>query len=306
MIKKRFKEYFNFTRRERNGLFVLLLILFILIFVNAYVNNKTYGSIVQIDKKFQEDVENFEKSLELIESKEIQKVNSYNKNKKYKKASWKIVENPFDFDPNTIKKTQLKKLGFSNSQIKVLLNYRKTGGVFYEKEDLLKIYGIKERQYKHLEAYIKIKKELKEKPDYVSQKETLIQVEINSANTEEIIELKGVGDSYAKRILKYRDLLGGYIDKNQLLEVYGMDSSRFFMFSEQIVINDSLIIKMNVNKVKFKTLLKHPYLNKYQVQSIMKYRELIGKFERIEQIYENNLLSKEDYFKIEPYITIID
>jgi competence ComEA-like helix-hairpin-helix protein len=306
MLKKRFKEYFNFTRRERNGLFVFLLILFILIFVNAYVNNKTFGSIVQIDKKFQEEVENFEKSLELIESKEIQKVNSYNKNKKYKKASWKIVENPFDFDPNTIKRSQLKELGFSNSQIKVLLNYRKKGGVFYEKEDLLKIYGIKERQYKYLESYIKIKNKLKEEVADSAQKETHIKVEINTANTEEILKLKGVGDSYAKRILKYRELLGGYIDKNQLLEVYGMDSSRFFMFSEQIAINDSLIIKMNVNKVKFKTLLKHPYLNKYQVQSIMKYRELIGKFERIEQIYENNLLTKEDYFKIEPYITIID
>jgi competence ComEA-like helix-hairpin-helix protein len=188
----------------------------------------------------------------------------------------------------------------------VLLNYRKKGGVFYEKEDLLKIYGIKERQYKYLESYIKIKNKLKEEVADSAQKETHIKVEINTANTEEILKLKGVGDSYAKRILKYRELLGGYIDKNQLLEVYGMDSSRFFMFSEQIAINDSLIIKMNVNKVKFKTLLKHPYLNKYQVQSIMKYRELIGKFERIEQIYENNLLTKEDYFKIEPYITIID
>jgi len=306
MLKKRFKEYFNFTKRERNGLFVLLFIIFILIFVNAYINNRTFGSLVQIDEQFQEDIEKFEKSLELIENNEKQKESFIGNKKNYKKDSWKIVENPFVFDPNTVKKEQLKKLGFSSSQISVLLNYRKKGGNFYYKEDLLKIYGIKERQYKYLRPYIKIEN-IERSSDSIKVEEVIeTRVELNSASMEEIITLKGIGESYAKRVIKYRDLLGGYVNKEQLLEIYGMDSSRYNMFSDFVDLDTSLIHKMNINKVKFKTLLKHPYLNKYQTQSIMKYREIIGKFDRIEQIPENNLILNEGYIKIKPYITVND
>ena len=68
----------------------------------------------------------------------------------------------------------------------------------------------------------------------------------------------------------------------------------------------NLIIKININKAQFKTLLKHPYLNKYQTQSIMKYREISGKFTQIEQILENKLLLKDDYLRIKPYLIIED
>ena len=314
MIKKRFKEYFTFTRRERNGIIVLLFILLILVFINTYLNNKSFGELIIVDEEFQKDIELFEKSLVLKERTES-KTKYANKRpaswqgRKVKKEFevWKIPETPFQFNPNNVTKKELKMLGFSTSQIKTLLNYRNKGGVFYKKKDLLKIYGIKERQYKYLESYINIQNKIHNSDSSKAVViKTLSKVELNSSNSEDLMSLKGIGESFAGRIIKYRKLLGGFSRKDQLLEVYGMDSSRYLLFEKRIVVDTNLIIKMNINKVKFKTLLKHPYLNKYQSQSIMKYREISGKFTQIEQILENKLLLKDDYLKIKPYLIIED
>ena len=314
MIKKRFKEYFTFTRRERNGIIVLLLILFILVFINTYLNNKSFGELIIVDEGFQKDIELFEKSLVLKEraeskTKYANKRPAGRQGRKVKKEIevWKIPETPFQFNPNDATKKELKMLGFSASQIKILLNYRNKGGVFYKKTDLLKIYGIKERQYKYLEPYINIQNKIHNSDSSKAVViKTLSKVELNSLTTEDLMLLRGIGESFAGRIIKYRKLLGGFSRKDQLLEVYGMDSSRYLLFEKRIVVDTNLIIKMNINKVKFKTLLKHPYLNKYQSQSIMKYREISGKFTQIEQILENKLLLKDDYLRIKPYLIIED
>lgn len=304
MITKRFKEYFNYTKRERNGIIVLLIILAILVVVDTYVNNKTFGKFVELDEQFQSEVEQFEKLLELKKEEENKK--RFEVKTKEKKVAWKLVENPFDFDPNSINKTNLKKLGFSKKQITTVYNFREKGGVFYKKEDVLKIYGIDTAQYKYLESYIKINNVIS-MPDSLNQiVELILQVELNAAKKEDLTKLNGIGESFANRILAYRKLLGGFYTKEQLNEVYGMDSVRYNKFSNAVIIDTLLIQKMDINKVKFKTLLKHPYLNKYQTQSIMKYREISGKFLNVEQIVENNLLKEDDFIKIKPYLTIKD
>jgi DNA uptake protein ComE-like DNA-binding protein len=82
-----------------------------------------------------------------------------------------------------------------------------------------------------------------------------------------------------------------------------MDSSRFFKIDSLIYFDTLLISKLNINKVQYKTLLRHPYLNKYQTNAIMKYRELAGKFHNVNQLFEYNLLKEEDFFRIKPYLT---
>ena len=301
MIGKRFKEYFNYTKRERNGVIVLLLIIVILVAVDTYINNRSFGGFVEIDTQFQAEIEQFENSLELKKQEEKQIIKKYTKKKK---VAWKLVDELFDFDPNTINKTNLKNLGFSVKQIKTLYNFRKNGGIFYQKEDLLKIYGVNEEQYKYLEPFIKIQNVISKSDTLNQSVEMIMLVELNSAKKDNLLKLKGIGESFATRILAYRKLLGGFYTKDQLLEVYGMDTVRYNKFLNAIIIDTLLIKKMNINKVKFNTLLRHPYLNKYQTQSIMKYREISGKFIRIEQLVENNLLQRSDFIKIKPYLTI--
>jgi len=302
MLKKRFKEYFTFTKKERNGIIVLLLILILLVSLRIYQSHKSYEEMKLMDKEFQQEIEEFESSLVRRIEKQEAKLEKEEKSTS-KNLSWSKPANLFDFNPNKVSEDELLQLGFSQKQINTLIKYRANGGKFFKKEDLLKIYGIEKEQYAFLEPYIVISQSEKNKEVDVVE-EMKILVELNSAKVEDLIKIKGIGDAYANRIIKYRNLLGGYSTVDQLLEVYGLDSAKFKGINEFVSIDTSFIQKLSLNKADFSNLIKHPYLNKYQTESILKYREVVGDFEDIEQIYRNKLLTKEEFRKLKPYLKL--
>lgn len=302
-MKKIIREYFTYTRKERNGTIVLLLILVILIFVRIYQNNRHEGNIVLMDDEFRKEIEEFEKGL-IPKEENKKEENIIIKSAEERKQEWFIPDELFEFNPNKVTKDELKKLGFSEKQVKTLISYRKNGGCFFNKTDLLKIYGINKEQYNNLEPYISLENENTFKGKNKLNKVDSIKVELNTATKNELQKLSGIGEVFAERILKYRELLGGFYDEKQLLEVYGIDSVRYMTFSNNILIDTTKIIKININDADYDSLIRHPYLNKYQTKSILKYKQVMGSFSQIEQIYENNLLTKEDFIKIKPYLKL--
>lgn len=310
MAGKRLKEYFTFTKRERNGIIVLLSLLMILLIADQFINFSSDKEIVLMNENFQKEIDAFEKSLEnknknekflysQATNKNDQYQNNYSNNNR-----WIIPDSLFKFDPNIVKENDLEKLGFSEKQIATFLNFRKAGGCFYKKADILKVYGISEEQYIAFEPYITIANESQsniEKKDNKNQLKQII-VEINSTNADSLELLNGIGPVYAERIIKYRDLLGGFVYKTQLYEVYGLDSALISNILPQIKLESSLIRKININNADYKDLIKHPYLNKFQTQSILKFREIQGAFQEVEEIIANNLLPEEAFQKIKPYL----
>ena len=103
-----------------------------------------------------------------------------------------------------------------------------------------------------------------------------LMIEINTADSAQLVRLYGIGPSFAGRILKYRGMLGGFFSTEQLLEVYGMDSSRYNGIKKHICVDPSIITKIPVNEAAFKTLLHHPYLDYETVRMIVNYREHVG------------------------------
>jgi len=101
-------------------------------------------------------------------------------------------------------------------------------------------------------------------------------IEINSADSLVLDELPGIGPAFARRIIKYRVMLGGFVYPEQLKEVYGMDSTRLNGFIKLIRIDTSGIRKMDINKATFKELLAHPYLEYEQVKAIVRFRDKKG------------------------------
>lgn len=304
MIKRRFKEYFTFTKKERNGIIVLLFILSVLVIIRIFQNSESVGNIELMDEQFRKDIEAFEKGLVPKEQKSKTKKAAYKARKSIAEDKWHIPGKLFKFDPNTVSKAQLKDLGFSNRQLNTLMNYRKSGGRFFEKKDLMKIYGINIKQYKALEPYIVIHEEGKEESEKVHKREERVLIELNSSSKDQLKMLRGIGDAYAERIIKYKSLLGGYYSHEQLLEVYGMDSARFAGFQDQVRIDTGKIHQINLSTATYDSLIKHPYLNKYQTKAILKYKEIVGEFSHIEQIHQNNLLTKEDFLRIRPYLKL--
>jgi DNA uptake protein ComE-like DNA-binding protein len=222
------------------------------------------------------------------------------KKKPEQKEEKESVLKPFDFDPNILPKEKWLEMGLRENVADAIVNYREKGGKFYTNSDLKKIYTLKENEYIQLEPFISIEKETPPKPPV---KEKII-VALNEADTLDLQQLPGIGPSFARRIVKYRDLLGGYCSKEQLLEVYGMDSTRYAGISEWVTIDAAGIRKMDINTVTIKELLKHPYFELYTAKSILNYRKEIGQYTEVVQIRDARLVYDQLYKKIEPYLTI--
>ena len=128
------------------------------------------------------------------------------------------------------------------------------------------------------------KKVQKPKANSISSK-ALVQkpVKINSADTTELKSLPGIGSFFAKNIVDYRNKLGGFIEKEQLLEVYAFDTTRLSNIENFIIIDSIELRRININTDDFKTILRHPYIEYEDVKNIVNYRESKGMIKNWEQ-----------------------
>ena len=93
-------------------------------------------------------------------------------------------------------------------------------------------------------------------------------VELNSADTTALKKVPGIGSVFAKRIIKYRELLGGFYSVEQLSEVYGIDEARYEAMKSWFSIDLSAIRQLNVNQLSAKELACHPYVSYQQARII--------------------------------------
>ncbi len=204
----------------------------------------------------------------------------------------------FNFDPNQTTAEQWKSLGLSDKQISTIEKYTSKGGKFFKKEDFKKIYGISEELYAKLEPFIQIADNKK----IITASEEVKAININSLSQEELEENKAF-KRYAKSIVKYRELLGGYYKKEQLLEVYGMTQEAYDKISPGIIISASEIKKKRINFVNVEEL-KHPYISYQEAKEIIKFRSRKGPFTNLNQLVTNKLLSEETFDKVKVYLTV--
>ncbi|MFN8254123.1 MAG: helix-hairpin-helix domain-containing protein [Bacteroidales bacterium] len=204
----------------------------------------------------------------------------------------------FAFDPNTATDSEFIKLGFSNKQVETIRNYISKGGKFYKNEDLKKIYGITPEEYTKLEPYIFIKKEEKKNTELKST------IELNDASFEQLVSIKGIGNYLAGEIIQYRQRLGGFTDKKQLLEIKGLKQESYHNFEAEVTVNPLKIRKLSLNFSDAKEFSSHPYLNTYQAKEIINYRTKNGPFKIKKELLDAKIILESTYNKIEPYLTI--
>ena len=102
------------------------------------------------------------------------------------------------------------------------------------------------------------------------------KVQINTADTLVLQNLPGIGPYFARNIVSYREKLGGFVEMNQLLEVYAFDSTRLETIKPHIIIDSIETKKIKINHDDFKTILRHPYIEYEDVKKIINYRESRG------------------------------
>jgi DNA uptake protein ComE-like DNA-binding protein len=129
-------------------------------------------------------------------------------------------------------------------------------------------------------------------------------VNANEASEEELMKIKGLGPFYAKQIIKYQKQLGGFLRKEQILEVWKMTPEIYAQIQAQISCETSTIRKLSINQASAEELQAHPYLNWNQANSIVKMRIQKGGFKSIEEIRESVIIDQETFEKVRPYLSL--
>jgi competence ComEA-like helix-hairpin-helix protein len=306
------KDFFYFSKGQRAAIIILLAIIVLSIAGNFVLNLIPEKEKEEDVDKFLAQTEDFMHSLKSADSiRKLKQAEEYYKN---------FAEEPylkedthyslFPFNPNTADSITFSKLGIKSYVIKNILRYKKKGGKFTSPDDFAHVWGLTPEKFAELKPYIlsdtKNPKELQidtVKPDSKkSEPQEVILVDINSADTAELMTVKGIGRKYANGIIKYRTLLGGYYDKNQVLEVYGMTPENFEKIKDKLTVSLTSVTKIDVNKASAERLRSHPYLNFYQAKAIYELRRKKGKLRNIAELNPLEAFTSEQLKKIEPYL----
>jgi len=312
-MKKFLKSYLTFNNRERNGIIILLAIIALLIVsirLAPYLIKSPTADFISYEKYLKELNANsiLDSSDELTHSIVEMKMDDSNSAEK---------NHLFIFNPNTANADDFKKLGFSEKLIQTISNYRNKGGHFLKKEDLKKIYGMKDGFFILIEPYITLDNNQTHPVQLIHQKDEdeiskqLRSVknanpltELNAADSLSLLQLKGIGPSFAHRIISYRNKLGGFHKMEQLKEVFGLDSLMFANISPQLEIKGDKLARMNINTISMDILKRHPYV-KYNIANlIINYRNQHGPYKSVEEIKKIHLLTDELYVKLAPYLKV--
>lgn len=217
----------------------------------------------------------------------------------------------FKFNPNQIDVETWGRLGISEQKAGVIVRYVEKGGRFFKPEDLHKIYVLKAEEITPLLPYVEIPKVTNTyttrqipKKEYQSGARThrQMEIELNTADSAELVALPGIGPILSARILRFRDKLGGFHSVTQLKEVYGLKDSVYQTLVSMLKVDTVLIQKININSATTEVLGKHPYIGFKNARMIIRYRETQGRFEVFSDLRKIMGLTEQTLQKAAPYV----
>ena len=298
-------EYFNFTKKERAGIYALLAIILLFIIVPFvlpfFVPQETYDpkdfktSIAKLTaKKYDSSIDNH------LDEKVLKKINT----------DYAGIE-LFYFDPNTLSAEGWKKLGVKDKTIQTIQKYLAKGGKFYKPEDISKIWGLQKADANRMIPFVKIAAEKKQEKTYTNvneyaplKKEAKPLVDINTADTTAFIALPFIAGKLANRIITFRDKLGGFYSINQVGETFGLRDSVFQIIKSRLVITNATVKQININKATADEMKTHPYIRYAIANAIVQYRTQHGNFSSIADIKKIVLVTDDIFIKLAPYLTV--
>jgi DNA uptake protein ComE-like DNA-binding protein len=127
-------------------------------------------------------------------------------------------------------------------------------------------------------------------------------IELNSADSALLETLPGIGPVLSVRIIKYRNLLGGFVAVDQLQEVYGISPETYNAIKTRVTVDTALVRRVQVNSAEFRDLWRVPYLKRYDIHAIIKYRDFKGNIGNLEELVSNKIVADSTARKVRPYL----
>lgn len=299
------KDFFYFSLSERRAIYVLLVLIAVLIIAIIWTPTPEAQSVYDVAEA---------DSLALkLKQKEERK--SFSKNERIQGT---VPTALAPFEPNLADSIELLRLGLPSYVVNNVIKYRQKGGRFSTPESFARIYGLTEEKFKELKPYIYISKDfikkpeqrkfLQERPKREHKMDSLPKpfkypegtlVDVNAADTTELKKIPGIGSGIARRIVAYRNRLGGFYSLEQLNEVEFVSADLLKWFKLE---SDS-IRKLPINRVGLDKLRAHPYINFYQAKVIVEYRRKRGEIKSLSQLSLYEEFTEKDLKRLSAYVS---
>ena len=237
----------------------------------------------------------------------------------------------FPFDPNTADSTTLLRLGLAPWQVRAIYKYRAKHGRYHTPEDFKRLPGMTYELWERLGPQVRIARQYQyideaekrssfpdrtslasqnientmasQKKDSVTERprkfEVVTQVDINTADTTELMRIPGIGSYRSGKIVEYRSKLGGFTNAMQVMEACEMPDE---ILQWVKVSADVPVRKVNVNKLSLQRLMNHPYITFYQARAIVEYRKAHGDLRGVEDMKGLEGFTPLKIEKLQPYL----
>jgi DNA uptake protein ComE-like DNA-binding protein len=140
--------------------------------------------------------------------------------------------------------------------------------------------------------------------NFLKMQRPLLMIDLNTADTLDLQQLRGIGPGFARRIVAYRERLRGYSDKRQVLEVFGMDSARYHAIAGYLTTTRDSVHPMNLNTVTIKELMRHPYFPFALAKNIVVYRQKIKAFQSLDELNKVPGISDSLFHRMVVYLRL--
>jgi len=309
------KDFFYFSKAQRIGIIILVILIFLASIANYFL--PFYFPKTENNKSdFLSEVTNFKKSLVSRDSLRLAQWQIQNEERQ-RQFQEKYAQFPdskpydkvpkyslFKFDPNKLDSSGFVQLGIKSFIASNIVKFRNKGGLFRNNVDFAKVYGLMPEKFKELEPYISIQDVPFVKPESKqSELKKDVMVDLNSADTSLLLQVKGIGRGYAKGIVRFRNETGGFVSVDQLAEIYGMRPEIYERIRAFCFVNLDLVKKIRVNYATVDKLNMHPYISFYQAKAMYELRRKKGKLKQISELNVIDEFTPDMILKIAPYLS---
>ena len=307
-MKKIFKDYFTFSKRDRIAVIIILFIIGVFAILPYFFSVKKKKTLV--DEKLQQQItqlqqnkpkSNYNKQDAEDNNWQPYAPQSNNNNEAYTKGE------VFEFNPNTLDANGWKRLGIREKTINTIFNYLNKGGKFRTPEDIRKIWGLRKEDADRIIPYAKIEGEKSNnyyKNNYSKVTTPPSLLDANTATAQDLKNLPGIGSSLPYKIINFREKLGGFLNMVQIKETYGMTDSVFQSILPYLHVLPTEIKKLNINTASEYDLNAHPYIDKTVAKAITIYRSQHGGYVSVNDVKKIVFITQEVFNKIAPYLSV--
>ena len=267
------KSYFQYSKSQRSGIFLLVLLCVICQFAFFYLDPSS------------ENVENSEKQKWIGLQAKVDSLKVEKKN---------YIPKIYPFNPNYITDYKGSKLGMSIEEIDRLLNFRKTNQYVNSALEFQKVTQVSDSLLNAISPYFKFpdwvnKSKAKSYRPFEKKIEKLVPLDINLATKEDLIKIYGIGPALSDRILKQKELFGGFVSMKQMDDVWGLSPEVIENLNKHFKIASlPKIKKIDINNSSIKELLLFPYFKYALAKAIVTYRSMNGDFKNFEDLTRIN------------------